>query len=240
VLLALLIVKLSKAERCPYCLSAKVVCNGTKSRGAQNYLCKQCGKQFQKDYLYWGADKRVKDKVLPMLLRGSGVRDCAVVLGISVNCVLRQLVKEAGQVLIKPKQSRYHKVQIDELWSYVWRKEKKVWLLYAYCADSGEILGFTMGKRSIKTVKNLMVKLKHLEVGFYCTDDWEAFSAVLPYYQHLIGKQFTRAIEGINTWFRTRVRRLVRRTVCFSKKVYSHYAMIKLVIYHRNNPLSYI
>lgn len=239
-LLALLIVKLSKVKSCPYCPSAKVVCNGTKSSGAQNYLCKGCGKQFQTHYLYWGADKRVKEKVLPMLLRGSGVRDCATVLGISINCVLRHLVKEAEQVVIKPKQSRYRRVQMDELWSYVSRKEKKVWLLYAYCADTKEILGFTLGKRNQKTVKNLLLKLKHLEVGFYCTDDWEAFSAVLPYYQHLTGKQFTRAIEGINTWFRTRVRRLVRRTVCFSKKVYNHYAMIKLVIYHRNNPLSYI
>ena len=83
-----------------------------------------------------------------------------------------------------------------------------------------------------------MLKLKHLEVGFYCTDDWEALSAVLPYYQHLLGKQFTRAPE-INTWFRTRVRRLVRRTVR-SWNVYNHYGMIKLAIYHRNNPLSYI
>jgi IS1 family transposase len=120
------------------------------------------------------------------------------------------------------------------------RKEKKVWLLYAYCAESGEILAFTLGKRNTKTVKNLMVKLKGLEVDFYCTDNWEAFSAVLPYYQHLIGKQFTKAIEGMNTWFRTRLRRLTRKTVCFSKKVYNHYAMTKLAIYHRNNPLSYI
>jgi insertion element IS1 protein InsB len=195
---------------------------------------------FRKTICTWGSDKRIKDKVLPILLRGGGVRDCAVVLGISVNCVLRHLVHSAEQVLIKPKQSRYHRVQIDELWSYVSKKEKKVWLLYAYCAESGEILGFTMGKRNTKTVKNLMIKLKGLDVDFYCTDDWEAFSSVLPYYRHLIGKHFTRAIEGINTWFRTRVRRLVRRTTCFSKKVYNHYAMIKLVIYYRNNPLSYI
>lgn len=175
-----------------------------------------------------------------MLLRGSGVRDCAVVLGISKNCVLRHLVKAAEEVTIKPQRSDYHRVQIDELWSYVGKKEKKVWLLYAYCAESGEILAFTLGKRSAKTVKNLMVKLKHLEIDFFCTDDWEAFAAVLPYYKHLIGKRFTKAIEGVNTWFRTRLRRLVRRTTCFSKKVLNHYAMIKLAIYHRNQPLSYI
>ena len=207
-LLALLIVKLDKVESCPHCLSAKVVGNGRKKSGAQNYLCKGCGKQFQKEYLYWGANKRVRDKVLPMLLRGSGVRDTAAVLGISLNCVLRALVAASKQVSIKPKRSHYHRVQIDELWSYVSRKEKKVWLLYAYCAESGEILAFTLGKRNTKTLKNLMVKLKGLEVDFYCTDDWEAFSAVLPYDQHLIGKRFTKAIEGVNTWFRTRLRRL--------------------------------
>lgn len=239
-LLALLIVKLDKAESCPYCLSAKVVRNGKKKSGAQNYLCKSCGKQFQAEYLYWGRDKKVKDQILPMLLRGSGVRDCAVVLGISKNCVLRRLVGEAEKVVIKPRKSYYHRVQIDELWSYVGTKEKKVWLLYAYCAQSGEILGFAMGKRSAKTIKNLMLKLKRLEVDFFLTDDWEAFSSVLPYFKHLIGKRFTKAIEGVNTWFRTRLRRLVRRTPCFSKKLLNHYSMIKLVIYHRNNPLSYI
>lgn len=232
--------KSDKAESCPYCLSAKVVRNGKKKSGAQNYLCKRCGKQFLDEYLYWGGDKRVKDQILPMLLRGSGVRDCAAVLGISKNCVLRHLIKAAGETVIKPEKSYYHKVQIDELWSYVGKKEKKVWLLYAYCPQSGEILAFAMGKRSAKTVKNLLMKLKHLEIDFFCTDEWEAFRSELPYLRHLIGKQFTKAIEGVNTWFRTRVRRLVRRTTCFSKKLLNHYSMIKLVIYHRNQPLSFI
>ncbi len=239
-LLALLIVKLDKVASCPYCLKARVVGNGKKKSGAQNYLCKACRKQFQKDYLYRACDKKVKDQILPMLLRGSGVRDCAVVLGISPNAVLRHLVAQAGEVIIKPKKRSYHRIDIDELWSYVWRKKKKVWLLNAYCAGSGEILGFTLGKRNTKTVKNLLLKLKGLEVDFYCTDNWEAFRSVLCYYQHLIGKTYTKAMEGINTSFRTRVRRLVRKTVCFSKKVFNHYAMIKLAIYHRNNPLSYI
>ena len=125
------VVKSNKAENCPNCLSAKVVRNGKKKTGAQNYLCRGCGKQFQGEYLYWGCNKKVKDQVLPMLLRGSGVRDCAVVLGISINCILRHLVAQAEKGVLKPRKSRYHRVQIDELWSYVARKEKKVWLLYA-------------------------------------------------------------------------------------------------------------
>jgi insertion element IS1 protein InsB len=206
----------------------------------QNYRCKNCGKQFQSEYLYWGSDKSVKDKILPMLLRGSGIRDCACVLGISSGVVLRHMISKAGEVVIKPKEKHYHKVQIDEQWSYVKKKQKKVWLLYAYCHESGEILAFSMGKRNAKTVSHLMIKLKGLEIDFYLTDEWEAFTSILPYYQHVIGKRYTKAIEGMNTWFRTRLRRLVRRTVCFSKKLLNHYSMIKLAVFHRNNHPSYI
>jgi insertion element IS1 protein InsB len=172
-----------------------------------------------KNPIYTSAcDKKVKDQILSVLPRGNGVRGCVVVLGISPDTVLRPLAGQAQAVIIKPKQSRYHKVQVDALWSHVGKKDKNVWLLYAYCAESEEIPGFCMGKRSIKTIENLMVKLKELEVDFYCTDHWEAFRSVLPYYQHLIGKQFTRAIEGVNTFFRTRVRRLwLERQYAFLK-----------------------
>ena len=238
--LFLLVVKSNKEVTCPYCLSVKVIKNGIKSSGVQNLLCKACKKQFQQHYLYWACDKQRRDIVVKMLVRGSGVRDCAEVLGISKDAVLRCILRNGLEVEIKPLQKRYAKVQIDELWSYVGKKAKKVWLLYAYCAESGEILAFAMGKRSTKSIQHLMLRLKSIEIDFFLTDDWEAFKAVLPYEKHLIGKQFTKAIEGVNTWFRTRLKRLVRRTVCFSKKLKYHYSMIKILIYHKKQHASYI
>ena len=237
--IALLLVSSSK-EICPYCLSVKVVRNGVKSSGAQTLLCKNCGKQFQRNYLYWACDKNRRTMVMKMLVRGSGIRDCATVLGISTDSVLRCLLREGAPIELKPMQRHYHKVQIDELWSYVGKKKNKVWMLYAYCSESGEVLAFTLGKRNIKTMKNLMLKLKHIEVDFFLTDHWQAFSAILPYEKHLIGKVFTKAIEGVNTFFRTRLRRLVRKTVCFSKKLIYHLAMIKILIHLKNQNQSYI
>jgi insertion element IS1 protein InsB len=236
----LLIVKIDKAVNCPYCQSVKVVRNGVKKNGMQNLLCRQCNKQFQPEYLYWACDPDRRVLITKMLLRGSGIRDCAAVTGVSKESVLRLIIRNALQVELKPKYSRYTKVQIDELWSYVGQQQKKVWMLYAYSAEDGEILGFAMGKRNSKTVSNLLLKLKALEIDFFLTDNWKAFKVVLPYEKHLIGKQFTKAIEGVNTWFRTRLRRLVRRTVCFSKKLIYHYSIIKTAIYHRNHNSSYI
>ena len=232
--------RLDKEVNCPYCQSIKVVKNGVKKTGKQNLLCQHCRKQFQFDYVYRGGNQRCKELIQRMLLRGSGVRDCAAVTGVSKETVLRIIVTASVKLNIKPRRRCYSKVQIDEQWSYVGRKQRKVWMIYAYSAEDDEILGFTMGKRSQRTVSNLLVKLKALEIDWFVTDNWEAFKAVLPVQKHLIGKQFTKAIEGVNTWFRTRLRRLVRRTVCFSKKLIYHYSIIKMAIYHRNIHSSYI
>ena len=236
----LLIVRLIKEAQCPRCRSVKVVKNGKKKTGVQNILCKGCGLQFQDEYLYRGADHKNRDLLKRMLLRGSGVRDCSVVLGISIGCVLRGILKMGKASGLRPKHNSYHLVQIDEQWSYVGNKQKKVWLLYAICGQSGEILAANWGKRNKKSIKALLKKLQEREINFYCTDQWKAFAEVLPKEKHIIGKKYTKKIEGINTWFRTRLRRLVRRTVCFSKKLIYHYSIMKTAIYERNIRASYI
>lgn len=218
----------------------KVVRNGVKKTGKQNLLCKDCRLQFQWEYSNKGADRRVKEKLIRMLLRGSGIRDCAAVLEVSLACVLSTVLKEGKGLEIKPKYRHYERIQIDEQWSYVKEKKRKVWMIYALCAESGEILAATWGKRNRAGVRRLMLKLKGLQIDTFCTDEWVSFAEVLPKQKHLIGKQHTKKIEGVNTWFRTRLRRLVRRTTCFSKKLLYHWSMMKIAITKRNEQASYI
>lgn len=237
----MLVVKSDKAVSCPYCQGTKVVRNGIKKTGSQTLLCRSCKKQFQAEYSYKGSAPENKALVLKLLCRDSGVRDCTAVSGGGgKRTVLTGIKAWAAGVTLQPQKHAYGRVQLDEPWSYVGKKAKKVWMLYAYALDEDEILAFTRGKRSATSVRNLFVKLKHLDIGLFLTDDWEAFAAVLPKAKHLIGKQYTKAIDGVNTFFRTRVRRLVRRTVCFSKKLLHHYSMLKIIIYHRKQRASYI
>jgi len=174
-----------------------------------------------------------------MLVRGSGIRDIAYVLNISQTCVLGILKSQLG-IELNPRHQHYHQVQVDELYSFVGSKKKKVWILYAYCAATKEILALKMGTRSKKTVKDLYKRLKDIQVNFWCTDAWKAFKEVFPNESHLIGKQFTKAIEGLNTSLRNACKRLIRRTTAFSKKIYNHWSAVKLVMYHRNLNPSYI
>jgi IS1 family transposase len=46
--------------------------------------------------------------------------------------------------------------------------------------------------------------------------------------QHLVGKQYRQTIESTHINLRTRIKRLVRRTVCFSKTTTMHDLVIGL------------
>lgn len=221
---------------CPYCHGLKVVKNGKKKSGEQNFLCRQCGKQFQLHYQKQGCKPEVKGLVLKLLVHNSGIRDIEAVVGIHRQTVLKWLNQAAEQRQVKPRQKQYAELQIDELWTFVKeRKRKKRWLLYAYAPETKEIVAWSWGRRSAKTVKNLYAQLKDLEVSIFCTDDWKAFAKVLPPDKHKIGKAYTKHIEGVNLALRTRNRRIVRKTACFSKKQTNHDNAMKLIIYYRNH-----
>lgn len=220
---------------CPHCQSSKVVKNGKKKNGEQNLLCRSCNKQFLSAYKNKGSDPVLKQLIIRLLARNSGIRDIEELLGVSRRCILNNLCRQGNKINIQPAQQYYKSVQIDEVWSFVGKKKKgKYWLVYAYSQETDEILAYSCGSRSAKTVRELLTKLQQVTIDEYCTDDWKAFSKVLPKEKHTIGKAYTKHIEGVNTCLRARNRRLVRKTTCFSKKKENHLAALNIMFNYRN------
>jgi len=219
---------------CPHCQSSKVVKNGKKKNGSQNLLCRSCSKQFQPVYQNKGADPAIKQLIIRLLERNSGIRDIEELLGVSRKCILDNLCRQGNAIQIQPANKHYTSVQIDEVWSYVKKKKGKYWLLYAYSSEADEILAYSCGTRSAKTVKELLKKLKNVDIDEYCTDHWKAFTKVLPPEKHKIGKEYTKNIEGVNTCIRARNRRFARKTTCFSKKKENHDAALNIMFNYRN------
>ncbi len=220
---------------CPHCQSSKVVKNGRKKNGRQNLLCGNCSKQFLSQYQNKGADPAIKQLIIRLLERNSGIRDIEELLGISRRCILDTLSRQGNSITIQPANKRYKSVQIDEVWSFIGKRKKgKYWLLYAYSPETDAILAYSCGSRSAKTVRELFKKLKEVEIEEYCTDHWKAFARVLPPEKHTIGKDYTKNIEGVNTSIRARNRRFVRKTTCFSKKKENHMAALNIMFNYRN------
>lgn len=81
---------------CTECKSAKVVKFGKNRQGKQRYRCQNtsCEKEtFILEYKNKGYLSEVKKQIIEMTLNGSGIRDIARVLKISINTILSELKK---------------------------------------------------------------------------------------------------------------------------------------------------
>ena len=58
-----------------------------------------------------------------------------------------------------------------------------------------------------------------MHITRFSTDGWGAYERHLDPAQHTIGKAHTQKIESKHINLRTRMKRLVRRTICFSKTI---------------------
>ena len=92
----------------------------------------------------------------------------------------------------------------------------------AWAPQIGQVLAYTLGPRRDALCKKLVTMLDGLPIKVFCTDDWPAYARHLPPEKHLVGKRYTQNIERQNLTFRTRIKRLTRRTICFSKSAQIH------------------
>jgi len=210
--------------------------NGKKTYKVQNYLCKECGRQFiaDSDRTYKGTIAWFFGAIKRALVRGCGIRDVAVILEVSIGKVLKNLIESHYD--IKPKQKHYTRLEVDELWTFVGSKANRKWLIYAYDRDSGEIVAYVWGDRSAKTANRLREKIIALGVTYdrIATDDWEAFIKTFGADAHDVGKQYTVGIEGNNCRLRHRMRRIFRKSCNFSKKLCNHYKAFKMTLNYIN------
>jgi insertion element IS1 protein InsB len=121
-------------------------------------------------------------------------------------------------------------LELDEFWSFVEEKKRQRWTCYAFDRKRKRVTAFVNGRRTDDNCAALLKKLISSRVNRFHTDKWESYLKPLPEQKHLVGKEGTRNIERHNLNFRTHIKRLQRRTICFSKSVEMHDAVIRLYV----------
>ena len=169
-----------------------------------------------------------------MTARCCGIRDICSITGYSRGKVQAALKRSTHQ--ISPERTYYQTLQVDEFWTFVGQKRNKVWLIYAYDQASGEIVAHVWGKRDLATVMQLKQRLKALGVTYdrIASDNWVAFLKAFQDDEHQVGKRYTVGIEGNNCRLRQRIRRAVRKTCCFSKKMFYHIKAFAIGFFYIN------
>ncbi|KEQ11208.1 transposase [Endozoicomonas montiporae] len=111
---------------------------------------------------------------------------------------------------------------MDEQWSFVGSKKNQRWLFYAWEPRFKRVIAHAFGRRVASTLKKLLQLLKPYSFSYFCTDDWKPYKRYLPEGIHVASKRFTQGIERNNLTLRIRLKRLARRTICFSRSEELH------------------
>lgn len=125
-------------------------------------------------------------------------------------------------------------LELDEVWSFVYRRSNKRWLWTALCRRTRQIVAAVIGDRSLKTCQKLwsLIPESYRRCHTY-SDFWAAYSKVFDEETHRsVGKETgeTAHMERWNNILRQRNARYVRKTLSFSKSDFWHQIVTEIFI----------
>src|SRR2546426_6597045 len=179
-----------------------------------------------------------------MSLNASGVRDTARSLHICLNTVLCELKKKATVLesvntallrTLNPAEvawdmERAGEAEVNEMWSFVGNKGNPRWLWHAIDHHTGKVFAYVFGRRKDEVFVQRKTLLEPFGLTCYSTDHWGAYTRHLDPDVPSPGKRNTQQIERKHLTLRTRIKRLVRKTICFSKTTQMHDIVIGLFV----------
>ena len=137
-------------------------------------------------------------------------------------------------MVLPPRRSRAVRIpaeraaELDEMWGFVGAKATARWLWHALDHHSGRVLAYVVGTRTEAVFLKLQAFLTPFGITRYYTDKAGVYRRYLPPEQHTVGKLTMQKIERKHLTLRTRLKRFVRKTPCFSRSYVMHDLLIGL------------
>lgn len=97
-------------------------------------------------------------------------------------------------------------------------KKKPCWLIYAIERSTRAVVDFRLGSRTVKNLKQVIESLALRYPKFIYTDKLTLYDNIMKNLPHRTTLHGTNRIERNNLTLRTHLKRLSRRTLCFSRK----------------------
>jgi len=195
-------IRTSQVHHCRACGSTHIVKNGHNRCGSQQYQCRTCGasKVLLPKQRY--SEER-KAEVLRAYQERSSLRGLSCTFGITRKTITQWLKKllslpTVKETLFAAKASDV--LELDEAWSFVWRRKNKRWLWTVMCRGTRQIVAFANGDHSEATCRALWERVP--EAYRKCrsfSDFWKTYAAVLPDEDSLQCRQGDRADRAHGT-----------------------------------------
>lgn len=209
-------IRISDTGICPHCKTKNFVKNGFTKNKKQQFYCKSCNKRSIDYYCYKAYESNVNTKIIQFIKEGLGIRSTARVLQIATTTVLKRIIAIAKKI---PNPIFYkNKIyEVDEMRCYLKQKDKPIWIVYALERKTKRVVSFSLGRRTKRTIQYVTNSLLLSSPKAIYTDGLAHYKSLLETVVHKVNRFGTNQIERNNLSMRTHLKRLQRKTICFSR-----------------------
>lgn len=143
------------------------------------------------------------------------------IIKVSKTTVLRRILKASQQLSKSVINESKQEYEVDEMCTFVITKKDHnyTYITYAINRHTRQIIDFVIGNRSKEMISKVINTLLSLSPTRIYTDKLNIYPSIIPAYLHCNKKRGTNYIERKNLTIRNQLKRLSRKTICFSKNI---------------------
>ena len=204
---------------CKYC-NQPCIKKGLRN-GLQQFYCKHCRKYQRATYIRRSLSTAEQDCLVKLIRKGVSIRGIGYILTISASSVVRY-IRRISAAIAKPNHAEYRQVyEVDEMQTYIGSKREvnRVYIMYCINKATREVISFIVGRRTKEYLNKLVNAVLELSPKRICTDGLNTYRSIISPLLHSVIQYGTNRIERKNLTLRTDLKRLSRRTICFSRSL---------------------
>jgi insertion element IS1 protein InsB len=200
-----------------------------KRNNIQKYRCKICGKYSQERYIYRSYGAHINIEIVLFVKEGLGISSIARIQQISPKTVISRILKIGNRAQCPFPYMQGKSYDVDEMQTYVGNRETgETYIAYALERDTGYIVSLVVGRRTKLNLSSVIHTLLLRNAHRIFTDGLPIYGTIVPKAIHKVSKLGTARIERRNLTLRTHLKRLNRKTICYSKSLAMLTAVVKI------------
>ncbi|MBL7936078.1 MAG: IS1 family transposase [Bacteroidia bacterium] len=217
------------------CKNCKSTCIKKGFNGkTQKYFCKTCKVYQQHSYTYHICTKQDIDSISKLTCIGVGISGIAKYTGISKSNVINIIKKIAATISLQIPNESSQVYEMDEMHTFIKSKPNSNYLIYAINKTKNQVVDFVVGARTKCNIKKITDSLIRLNPQKIFTDKLNIYPSLLSKNIHKASVYKINHIERFNLTLRTHLKRLSRKTICFSKSILMLECIIKIYLHRLN------
>jgi len=201
------------------------------NKNKQRLFCKNCNLYYQIEYRYKKCSNQDELMISRLNNEGISISGIARITGMSKANVINKINMLAAKIIkpeVKEDQQEY---EVDEMRTFIKSKNNICYITYAINKKTKRIIDFVAGPRTKENLGKVIGTVNKLNPKRIFTDKLNIYPGLINRAIHTASAYKINHIERFNLTLRTHLKRLTRKTICFSKSKAMLENCLKIYLY---------